>query len=222
MKNFDIEYTMNLFPLLLKYLKVTISISMMSMIIALILSVVLALVRIYKIKGLYLLSNIHVSFFRGTPLLVQLFLLYYGIPQIIPIFKNINAYNAAVIGLSLNASAYMAEVIRGAITSVDKGQLESALSVGMSNLQAMRRIILPQAARVAVPSLANSFIDLIKGSSLAFTLGVAEIMAKAQMEAAGSYKFFEAYLAVAIIYWIVVIIFSYLQKRLENKMNEAY
>lgn len=222
MKNFDMQYTMDLFPLLLKYLNVTITMAVISMLIALVLSLVIALIRTYKIRVLYSLSSIYVSFFRGTPLLVQLFLLYYGIPQIFPVFKSMNAYTAAVIGLSLNASAYMAEIIRGSILSVDKGQMEAALSVGMTSLQGMKNIVLPQAARTAIPSLANSFIDLLKGSSLAFTLGVAEIMAKAQMEAAGSYKFFEAYLAVAIIYWGIVIVFSYLQKKLENKMNQAY
>lgn len=213
---------MDLFPLLLKYLDVTITMAVISMLIALVLSLVIALIRTYKIRVLYSLSSVYVSFFRGTPLLVQLFLLYYGVPQIFPIFKSMNAYTAAVIGLSLNASAYMAEIIRGSILSVDKGQMEAALSVGMTSLQGMKNIVLPQAARTAIPSLANSFIDLLKGSSLAFTLGVAEIMAKAQMEAAGSYKFFETYLAVAIIYWGIVIVFSYLQKKLENKMNQAY
>lgn len=222
MKNFDMQYTMDLFPLLLKYLNVTITMAVISMLIALVLSLVIALIRTYKIRVLYSLSSVYISFFRGTPLLVQLFLLYYGVPQIFPIFKSMNAYTAAVIGLSLNASAYMAEIIRGSILSVDKGQMEAALSVGMTSLQGMKNIVLPQAARTAIPSLANSFIDLLKGSSLAFTLGVAEIMAKAQMEAAGSYKFFEAYLAVAIIYWGIVIVFSYLQKKLENKMNQAY
>ncbi|SHH18999.1 amino acid ABC transporter permease [Clostridium grantii] len=222
MSSFDIQYSINLFPLLFKYLHVTITMAVLSMFIALALSLLLALIRTYEIKGLYLLSKIYISFFRGTPLLVQLFLLYYGVPQIFPVFKSMNAYTAAIIGLSLNASAYMAEIIRGSILSVDKGQMEASLSVGMTSLQAMKKIVLPQAARTAIPSLANSFIDLLKGSSLAFTLGVAEIMAKAQMEAASSYKFFEAYLTVAIMYWLIVIVFGYFQKKIENKMNEAY
>jgi putative amino-acid transport system permease protein len=149
-------------------------------------------------------------------------LLYFGLPQVIPIFKNVTAYSAAIIGLSLNSAAYMSETIRASIVSVDKGQMEASLSVGMTHWQGMKRIVLPQAARVAIPSLANNFIDLIKGSSLAFTIGVAEIMAKSQMNASATYRFFESYLAVAIIYWITISFFSYLQKLLERKLSRAY
>ena len=192
------------------------------MIIGLIIALILVAISTYKIKILSPLSKIYISFFRGTPLLVQLFLLYYGLPQIIPVFKNINAYTATIIGLSMNSSAYMVETLRGAISSVDKGQMEAALSIGMTHWQGMKRIVLPQAARVAIPSLGNTFVDLLKSSSLAFTLGVAEILAQAQMSAAASYKFFENYLAVALIYWLIVIFFNYIQRILENKMSHAY
>jgi len=168
MKPFDISFMFNLFPLLLKYLHVTLSIAILSMIIGLLLSLIVELLRLYKVKVLYPLSKVYVSFFRGTPLLVQLFLLYYGIPQIFPAFRSLTAYNAAVIGLSLNGSAYMAEIIRAAVNSVDKGQLEACLSVGMTKWQGMIGIVFPQAVRVALPSLGNTFVDLIKGSSLAF------------------------------------------------------
>lgn len=222
MQNFELDAMLNMFPLLLKYLHITLSIALIALIIALVISLMLSIIRVYKIKGLYTLSNLYVSFFRGTPMLVQLFLLYFGLPQVIPIFKNVTAYNAAIIGLSLNSAAYMSETIRAAIVSVDKGQMEASLSVGMTHFQGMKRIVLPQAARVAIPSLANNFIDLIKGSSLAFTIGVAEIMAKAQMNASATYRFFESYLAVAIVYWITISFFSYLQKLLEIKLNRAY
>ncbi|MCY6485562.1 amino acid ABC transporter permease [Clostridium aestuarii] len=222
MINFDIQYVSRLFSILFRYLHVTMSISIFSMIIALFLGVLLALVRVSKVKTIYFFSNLYVSFFRGTPLIAQLFLLYFGFPQVIPLLKNLDAYTIAIIGLGLNASAYMSESIRAAINSIDKGQMEACLSVGMSYGQAMRRIIFPQAARVALPSIANNFIDIVKGSSLAFTIGVAEIMGKAQMEGASSYRLFESYLAVALLYWIVIIIFEYIQKVLERKMNAAY
>lgn len=107
--------------------------------------------------------------------------------------------------------------------SIDKGQMEASLSLGMTEFQAMKRIILPpQATRVAIPSLGNSFIDLLKSSSLAFTVGVAEILSKAQMNAASSYRFFENYLAVALIYWLIVEVFNFMQKILERKMGKAY
>ena len=220
--DFDVNYMMQSFPVLAKYIYLTVSLAVISMIIGSIIALVLVAIGTYKIKILDPLSKIYISFFRGTPLLVQLFLLYYGLPQIIPAFKSLDAYTATVIGLSMNASAYMVETLRGAISSVDKGQMEAALSIGMSHWQGMKRVVLPQAARVAIPSLGNTFVDLLKSSSLAFTLGVAEILAQAQMSAAATYKFFENYLAVALIYWGIIIFFNYIQRILENKMGHAY
>ena len=222
MNGFDFNYMMALFPILFKYLGITLEMSLIGFAVALILSVLLALVRVFKVKVLDTLVVVYISFFRGTPLLVQLFLLYYGLPQVFPIFVGMDAFTAAVIGLSLHFSAYMAESIRAAILGIDKNQMEASLSVGMTQLQAMKRIILPQAARVATPSLMNYFIDMIKSTSLAFTLGVAEIMAKAQMEASSSFKFFEAFMAVALIYWLVVIFFTQIQSLLEVRLNKAY
>ncbi|WP_028021420.1 amino acid ABC transporter permease [Enterovibrio calviensis] len=222
MNGFDFDYMLALFPILIKYLGITLEMSLIGFAIALLLSVCLALVRVFRVNVLNALVVVYISFFRGTPLLVQLFLLYYGLPQVFPIFVGMDAFTAAVIGLSLHFSAYMAESIRAAIVGIDKNQMEASLSIGMTELQAMRRIILPQAARVATPSLMNYFIDMIKSTSLAFTLGVAEIMAKAQMEASSSFKFFEAFLAVALIYWVVVIFFTQIQSLLEVRLNKAY
>ncbi len=222
MSSFDFDYMLALFPILVKYLGVTLQMSLIGFAIALVLSVALALVRVFQVKVLNALVLVYISFFRGTPLLVQLFLLYYGLPQVFPLFIGMDAFTAAVIGLSLHFSAYMAESIRAAILGIDKSQMEASLSVGMTQLQAMKRIILPQAARVATPSLMNYFIDMIKSTSLAFTLGVAEIMAKAQMEASSSFKFFEAFMAVALIYWVVVVFFTRIQTMLEQNLNKAF
>jgi putative amino-acid transport system permease protein len=186
------------------------------------LSVILANIRVFKVPVLDQLSQLYISFFRGTPLLVQLFLLYYGLPQVFPWLVGLDAFSAAVIGLTLHFAAYMAESIRAAIIGIDRSQMEASLSVGMTTTQAMRRVILPQATRVALPSLMNYFIDMIKSTSLAFTLGVAEIMAKAQMEASSSFRFFEAFLAVALIYWGVVVILTRVQIWAEAKLNKAY
>ena len=222
MNTFDVDYTLGIFPILLKYIDITISMALISTAIALIIAILIAIIKTYNIKVLSQISDVYISFFRGTPLLVQLFLLYYGLPQLFPSFSSMDAYAASVLGLSLHFSAYMAEAIRGAITSIDKGQFEAANSLGMSQTQTFRFIILPQAIRVAIPSLMNNFIDLVKSTSLAFTLGVPEIMAKAQLEASSSFKYFESFLAVAIVYWVLVISFSYLQKKLENRLNKAY
>ena len=219
---FDFAYMIELLPILFKYLGTTLEMAIWGLFFALALGLVLANLRVFKVPVLDQLSQLYISFFRGTPLLVQLFLLYYGLPQVFPIFIGLDAFSAAVIGLTLHFSAYMAESIRAAIIGVDRSQMEASLSIGMTTSQAMRRIILPQATRVALPSLMNYFIDMIKSTSLAFTLGVSEIMAKAQMEASSSFKFFEAFLAVALIYWGVVVILTRVQTWAEIKLNKAY
>ncbi|GEA62524.1 amino acid ABC transporter permease [Vibrio comitans] len=219
---FDFNYMLELLPILFKYLGTTMEMALWGGIFALILAVILANIRVFKVPVLDQLSQLYISFFRGTPLLVQLFLLYYGLPQVFPIMVGIDAFSAAVIGLTLHFAAYMAESIRAAIIGIDRSQMEASLSIGMTTRQAMQRIILPQATRVALPSLMNYFIDMIKSTSLAFTLGVAEIMAKAQMEASSSFRFFEAFLAVALIYWGVVIILTRVQIWAENRLNKAY
>ncbi|HBV76513.1 MULTISPECIES: amino acid ABC transporter permease [Vibrio] len=220
--NFDFNYMLDLLPILFKYLGTTLEMAIWGVIFALILAVIVANIRVFKVPVLNQISQLYISFFRGTPLLVQLFLLYYGLPQIFPIMVGIDAFTAAVIGLTLHFASYMAESIRAAIIGIDRSQMEASLSIGMTRYQSMRRIILPQAARVALPSLMNYFIDMIKSTSLAFTLGVAEIMAKAQMEASSSFRFFEAFLAVALIYWGVVLVLTQVQTWAENKLNKAY
>lgn len=219
---FDLQYMISLMPILFRYLGITLGMALWGLVFSLILALALALVRVYRVPLLNQLSQLYISFFRGTPLLVQLFLLYYGLPQIAPVFVGLDAFTAAVIGLSLHFAAYKAESIRAAILGIDRSQREASLSIGMTEMQAMRRIILPQATRVALPSLMNYFIDMIKSTSLAFTLGVAEIMAKAQMEASSSFKFFEAFMAVALIYWGMVLLLTQLQNWAEARLNKAY
>lgn len=218
----DIQYIFELLPYLLKYLGVTMGMAVWGFVLALILSVTIAIIRVFKIIVLTQLCALFISFFRGTPLLVQLFIFHYGLPRFFPVFEGLDAFTVAVIGLSLHFSAYMAESIRAAILGVDKSQMEACLSIGMTRIQAMRRIILPQASRVATPSLMNYFIDMIKSTSLAFMLGVKEIMAVSQMEAASSFKVFESFLAVALIYWAVIVFFTRIQHLLERYLNKAY
>ncbi|MFC3023832.1 amino acid ABC transporter permease [Vibrio zhugei] len=219
---FDFHYMIDLMPILFKYLGTTISMALWGLVFALILAITVALIRVFKIPVLNQLAQLYLSFFRGTPLLVQMFLLYYGLPQIIPPLVGLDAFTAAIISLTLHFASYMSESIRAAIVGIDRSQMEASLSIGMTKSQLMRRIILPQASRVALPSLMNHFIDMIKSSSLAFTLGVTEIMAKAQMEASSSFKFFESYLAVALIYWAMVVILTRVQYWAEHKLNKAY
>ncbi|WP_424931495.1 amino acid ABC transporter permease [Amaricoccus macauensis] len=222
MRALDLDYMLGLVPVLLSYLPLTLWMAALGMVLALILGSLLAVERVIKVPVLDTFVILFISFFRGTPLLVQLFLFYYGLPQVLAFLTQINGVTAAIMGLTLHFAAYMAESIRAAIVGVDRSQWEAAQSIGMTQAQMMRRIVLPQAARVAAPTLVNYFIDMIKSTSLAFTLGVTEMMGAAQKEAAGSFLYFEAFLVVAVIYWIVVEALSQVQKLLEVRLNRAF
>ncbi|MDW5378178.1 amino acid ABC transporter permease [Halomonas sp. HP20-15] len=218
----NVDYMLGLVPVLFGYLPLTLEMASAGMVLGLALAAVLAVVRVLRVPGLNAVTLLFISFFRGTPLLVQLFLFYYGLPQLFSALTQINGVTATILGLTLHFSAYMAESIRAAIVGVDRSQTEAALSVGMTNLQLMRRIVLPQATRVAVPTLMNYFIDMIKATSLAFTLGVTELMGATQKEAAGSFLYFEAFITVAIFYWAIVELLAWLQRRIETRLNRAY
>jgi putative amino-acid transport system permease protein len=218
----NFEYMAGLIPVLLGYVPLTLGMATLSMALALVLASLLAVIRVLQVPVADPLTRLFVSFFRGTPLLVQLFLFYYGLPQLFASLTAIDGVTAAVAGLTLHFAAYMAESIRAAIIGVDRSQWDAAKSIGMTMRQMLRRIILPQAARVAAPTLVNYFIDIIKSTSLAFTLGVTELMGSAQKEAASSFLYFEAFILVACIYWVIVEALSYAQNVLERYLNRAY
>jgi putative amino-acid transport system permease protein len=220
--NFDPTYIIELLPRIIQYIPITLLMAVLAMILAIAVGLMLALARNSKNRLLSSGAAVYISFFRAIPMLVQLFLIYYGLPQLFPIFSKMDAVTAAVIGFGFKQAAFLAEIFRAAFNSVDKGQMEACITGGMTKLQAYRRIILPQAARNALPGTGNTFISLIKETSLAFTLGVVEIFAEAKMQAAESFRFFEAYLAVALIYWLLIIIYSYLQQKLENYLDRPY
>ena len=222
MRGLDFDYMLGLLPVLLGYVPLTLFMAFVGMVCALVLASALAVERVFRIPVLDVFVRLFISFFRGTPLLVQLFLFYYGLPQVLGFLGNIDGVTATIMGLTLHFSAYMAESIRAAILGVDRSQWEAAQAVGMTQGQMMLRIILPQAARIAAPTLVNYFIDMVKGTSLAFTLGVTEMMGAAQKEAAGSFLYFEAYLVVAMVYWVIVEALSQGQKRLETYLNKAF
>ena len=220
--NFDIGYMIEIIPELLKYIPITLYLAIVSMVIAIVIGVVLSLILANRIPILLQLAKVYISFFRGTPVLVQLLMIYFGLPQLFPIFNSLDAVTAAIIAFSLNTSAYLAEIFRAGLESVDKGQAEAAMSVGMTYPQALRGIILPQAVRNAIPATGNMFIGLIKNSSLAFTIGVTELLAQGKLLATSTLKFFEAYLAVGLIYWAITILYSWLQKWYETRINKPY
>jgi len=220
--NFDIGYMIEIIPDILKYLPVTLYLTLISMVIAVIVGVALSLILVNKVPILLHIAKIYISFFRGTPVLVQLLIIYFGLPQLFSVFNSLDAGVAAIIAFSLNTSAYLAEIFRAGLESVDKGQAEAAISIGMSYPQAMRGIVLPQAIRNAIPATGNMFIGLIKNSSLAFTIGVTELLAQGKLLASANLRFFEAYLAVGLIYWALTYLYSVLQGWYENRIGKAY
>lgn len=206
MINFDLVYFTQVFKPIIKALPVTISIAIISMGIGFILGTIITFARNSKDSGLSKLFDLYVSFFRGTPLMVQMFLFFFGLPQILPYFSSVGAYSASLIVLSINSSAYISEVIKASLLAIDKGQMEASLAMGMSKFDAIRRIIFPQALRVAIFPLGNTFIGLVQGTAIVFMIGLKDIMGISKMTAATSYRFFETYLAVGIVYWVLTLL----------------
>ncbi|MFQ3543025.1 amino acid ABC transporter permease [Halobacillus rhizosphaerae] len=204
-------------PLLKGALYYTIPLTLVTFIIGLILAVITALMRLSGVKILKGLARFYVSIIRGTPLLVQLFIIFYGLPSV---GVTINPVISAGIGFSLNMGAYNSEIIRAAILSIPKGQWEAGQSIGMTQLQALRRVILPQASRVSIPPLANSFIGLIKDTSLASTITFTEMFRKSQEIAAQNYEFLLVYSEAAVIYWVICIALSFLQGKVEARLDQ--
>ena len=203
-------------PFLLKGAYYTVVLSLGGMFFGLLLGFALAVGRLYGPAPLRWLTRLYVSFFRGTPLLVQLFLIYYGLPQL---GIQLDPLPAALIGFSLNMAAYTSEILRAAIASIDRGQWEAAASIGMSKTQTLYRAILPQAARTALPPLGNSFISLVKDTALAATIQVPELFRQAQFITARTFEIFTMYLAAALIYWALASILAHFQARLEARVN---
>ncbi|NDI36408.1 amino acid ABC transporter permease [Chengkuizengella sediminis] len=206
----------SLIPLLEGALYYTIPLTIISFIIGLTLAVLSAVARISTIKFLQSLSRVYVSIIRGTPLLVQLFIIFYGLPNI---GITLDPFLSAIIGFSLNVGAYGSEIIRASILSIPKGQWEAGYSIGMSYTKILQRIILPQATRVSVPPLSNTFISLVKDTSLASLVLVTELFRKAQQIAAKEYEFLLLYIEAAIIYWVICFILSLLQDKIENRLE---
>lgn len=223
---FDFGYFLNTFNALLPALPITFLLSIFSFVVGVIFGFFMALVRVYKIPFLNGFVIIFVSFFRGTPLLVQLVALYYGIPIIARSFgfmfdfSLIEAIYYALLVLSLHASAYLCEIFRGAILSVDKGQIEAAYSVGMNKTQALKRIVLPQAILNTLPNLLNFFILQVKNTSLASIITVTDLMGLADIEAARSSRFLEVYLMAALMYWGICVVLEWIFAKLESKMRK--
>ena len=201
--------------ILIPGIRVTIPLTIISFAFSLILGLLLALVQVANIRGLKQLSQIYIWVFRGTPLLVQLFIIFFGLPSL---GIMLDAFPAAVIAFGMNLGAYNAEVFRSAILAIPQGQTEAAYLIGLSYPQTMRRIILPQSFPIAFPSLFNNLISLLKDTSLASSITVVELFTTTQQIAARTYEPFALYCEAALIYLAFSTVLTWLQSWLEKKM----
>jgi glutamine transport system permease protein len=204
-------------PLLFKGTLLTIGLSLASIVIGTVLGLLIGLGKMMQNKLLALPFNWYITFFRGTPLLVQILLIHFAV---VPVFTGgTNAIAAAIVTLSLNAAAYIAEIFRAGIQSIDKGQMEAARSLGMNHVQAMRYVILPQAFKRMIPPLGNEFIVLVKESSLASLIAAPELMYWGRAMQGQYYRVWEPYITAAVIYLILTLTLSFLLNRLERRLE---
>ncbi|MBO6214202.1 MAG: amino acid ABC transporter permease [Lachnospiraceae bacterium] len=224
---FDFKLVFTAIPELVKYLPTTFLLTVMAGIMGLVVGLLIAVIRIKNVPVLSQFFIGFVSVIRGTPIIVQLYISYFGIPILLQYINyyngtnyNINAIPGivfAMVALGFNQAAFDSETIRSALLSVDKGQIEAAKSIGMTGWQVLRRVTLPEAFTVALLPLGNSLISLLKGTSLAFSCSVVELTAAGKIVAGRNYRFFEAYCSLAIIYWIVTFLLEKIVKYLETK-----
>jgi len=212
----DVTIIIDSLPSLLKAALMTILLAGISVIIALIIGFFTAIIRILKVSVLNGIASTYVSIIRGTPLLVQIFVIYYGLPQV---GIALDPISSGIMALSLNAGAYLSESFRASILAVDDGQMEAAVSMGMTYSQALRRIILPQSLRIAIPTLSNSFIVLIKDTSLVSVITVTELLQMSSLIIAKTFEPLTIYLVAAAIYWVIISSFTALLDRLESKSS---
>lgn len=205
-----------LVPLLVAMVKGTLPLTAISFALGLVGALVVALLRLSSIRVVSSIARFYISLVRGTPLLIQLFLIFYGLPEV---GIKFDPYPAAVIAFSVNVSGYAAEIIRAAILSIPKGQWEAAETVGMGYVTTLRRVILPQAARTAVPPLSNTLISLVKDTSLASTILVTELFRVAQVAAGQSSAYLALYSLAAAYYWVICLVLAFAQSRLETRLD---
>src|SRR5687768_8451954 len=213
--NWDLVWS-SLGPILMGAVTGTIPLALASFGLGLLLALLIALMRLSRNPVFSAIARMYISVIRGTPLLVQLFVIFYGLPSI---GVTISPWPSAIIAFSLNVGGYAAEVIRAAILSVPKGQWEAGHTVGFSPTQTLTRIVLPQAARVSVPPLSNTFISLVKDTSLASVILVTELTRRAQEIAVFSQEFMVLYLEAAVVYWVVCLFLSGGQSMLDRRLD---
>ncbi|WMI81680.1 amino acid ABC transporter permease [Anaerotignum sp. MB30-C6] len=210
------EYVIQILPQLLKGMSLTIQMTVYSLVLAMIVGIVSCMFTISKVKVLNWISATYLSIIRGTPLMVQAFFIYFGITSALDI--RISIFTASVIVLCLNAGAYLSEIFRSGILAVNKGQMEAARSLGLPHSVAMRKIILPQAIRIVIPSVVNQFIITLKDTSILSVIGCAELMFEGKQIIARNLRSFETYAIIAIMYYILITIMTKVSKIIERRL----
>ena len=211
----DLGWTATWGPLILDGARTTILLTVISIVLAVILAILGALGRLSSNAVVYAIASLYVSLVRGTPLLVQISFIYLALPQVGLV---IPAFESGIIALSFNYGAYLTEIFRAGIQAVPPGQREAAQALGMHERHVMRRIVLPQAVRIVIPAIGNDFIAMIKDSALVSTIAVQELLWRAERAGRQSLNSLQALLVAALVYWVLTIIFSFFQERLEKRM----
>ncbi|MDQ0161423.1 amino acid ABC transporter permease [Aeribacillus alveayuensis] len=217
--NLDFSSIAPSIPFILKGIPVTLKIVSLSALLGFIWALLLALLKISQMKPLMWFADAYTSVFRGTPLLLQLILIYFGIPQLTGI--EVDPYPAAVLAFTLNSGAYMSEVIRAGIMAVDKGQREAAMALGIPYYKMMKDIVIPQAMKNILPALVNEFITLTKESAIVTVIGVQDVMRNAYIVGGNTYRYIEPLIIAGMIYYVLVIILTFLGKWIEGRMRRS-
>lgn len=217
---YDLEVVSRYLPFLLAGIGITLRYTVLAFFLGSLMGLAISLGRISKNPVLRLPCLWYIDFMRGTPLLAQVYLIHFGLPQVFG-YRPIGTVDALV-ALTLNSAAYIAEIWRGGIESIERGQMEAARSLGMTYALSMRHVILPQAFRRVIPPMGNEFIALLKESSLVSVIGLEDLMMRANMMAGRSFRPFEAYFTVALIYLVLTLTFARLVARLEGRMKSGH
>ncbi len=211
------EYVASIMPQLLLGLKVTLQMTVVSLALAVVVGMASCMFSISKVKPLNWISGVYLSIIRGTPLMVQSFFIYFGLTAALDF--RISIFKAAVIVLCLNAGAYLSEIFRSGIAAVNKGQMEAARSLGLPYGVAMRKVILPQAIRIVIPSVLNQFIITLKDTSILSAIGCMELMKQSMMIVSRNFRSFETYAVIAVMYYVVVMVLTKIFKIIERRLS---
>lgn len=216
--NLDFSFMLKYLPFIMRGIGITVYVSILSIAFACVLALFGALGRLSKNPVFYGMATFYISLIRGTPLIVQIFVIYLGLPQMGIV---INAVPAGIIALGVNYGAYMTEIFRAGIQSIGRGQIEAAHSLGMTYAQMMKRVVLPQALRLVIPPTGNEFIAMLKDSALVSFLGVWELFFRAIKVGRQNFRNMETLIIAALFYWLVTIFFQYFQSRLETHLSKG-